>query len=712
MSGTRSMYILGGAGVLLYLLVLGAILYALRPEERSPPHLTLESVAPVRGAIGKDLEVVLKGSGFDRDTRVSLTLDAGNRSAIISTFPTWGQVKDVVFTDDLLLAVTNAGRFMAIDVADPSRPALLGSLKLPAAAFKIAVKGKTAWVGMREKILAVDFSDPAHLKSLGSLDLGGTAADIVVKEDVAFVANSQLNEVESVDIRDSSHPRLLRTLKVTQPLSLAVKNNVGYIGGNGGIHIVRISPFGAMHLVKAIPLKGSIVDLDFGEEKLFAVSASTLFSFDIRELLRPVLMTSVVKTGLRKVNFHSGRIHLLGGEGLQIFAEKDLHQGHLGSIEPTNGALCFSIGRQEAFVGTAFGGIQVMRLGNNPSARLYGEHILPAPGNVQATLSEKMLFLRIGTMGLCMVTFDPPSKIHPRGMVTLPTTSTDSEPWLKTSSLYVSTIDGLFIVDTTRLDSPEVVGRIEAGSTIHGVAGTGETLFAAGEKIGLSVYDLTDPKKPRLITRMRTSRPARAVAIEGNFLYLGEKGGVSVFDVTTPERPHRVGGTALPWHMRTVSDMKQLVVQGGMLYVADGKNGLLIMDIKDPKRPIVSGSMNFFQDSVFSLSISGQIVYVSAAKTGTHVVDVSNPASPQVLTSFANRRGNALVTPAGSVLVFSPGRIRDLPAPIEIRRPRLIDSRTLAVTLPSPPLPGNYTLRVFDGSRGDQIDGAVTFAPQ
>ena len=53
--------------------------------------MKIDSVYPTLGLLGQDLEVTLKGSGFDANTRVSMYLDSGNKRAIIGSVDTPGR---------------------------------------------------------------------------------------------------------------------------------------------------------------------------------------------------------------------------------------------------------------------------------------------------------------------------------------------------------------------------------------------------------------------------------------------------------------------------------------------------------------------------------------------------------------------------------------------------------------------------------------------
>lgn len=78
--------------------------------------LTLESVYPTLGEMGEDLEVTLTGTGFDENTRVSMSLDAVNKGAIIGSVDTPGSAEGVAIADGKAYVADGNGGFVIVPI--------------------------------------------------------------------------------------------------------------------------------------------------------------------------------------------------------------------------------------------------------------------------------------------------------------------------------------------------------------------------------------------------------------------------------------------------------------------------------------------------------------------------------------------------------------------------------------------------------------------
>ena len=92
--------------------------------------LRINSVEPTLGLIGQNLEVALTGKNFDESTRVSMSLDTGNRRAIIGSLDLPGFEDDVTIKGNIGYVVAGM-RLQVIDISDPSSPRIIGSVETP-----------------------------------------------------------------------------------------------------------------------------------------------------------------------------------------------------------------------------------------------------------------------------------------------------------------------------------------------------------------------------------------------------------------------------------------------------------------------------------------------------------------------------------------------------------------------------------------------------
>ena len=115
----------------------------------------------------------------------------------------------------------------------------------------------------------------------------------------------------------------------------------------------------------------------------------------------------------------------------------------------------------------------------------------------------------------------------------------------------------------------------------------------------------------------------RALAVDGDFLYVGAGPDVSIYDTSAdPLRPRllgKVGGLGSVW---------QIAVQKGMVYVAARGAGLWIIDATDPARPRVRSRYDCVELAT-GVDVAGGVAFISQGQHGVEFVDVSDPDHPE-----------------------------------------------------------------------------------
>jgi hypothetical protein len=259
----------------------------------------------------------------------------------------------------------------------------------------------------------------------------------------------------------------------------------------------------------------------------------------------------------------------------------------------------------------------------------------------------------------------------------------------------------------------------------------------------LRVIDVSDPKNPKIIGSIDMPTHLGTSYLSGS-LIITNSGGIQIIDVGNPEKPKIVG--VLP-------DLYAVWLSGSVVYADSGfikDKSLRMIDIGDPKNPKISGTadigplgpISVFGDYGYScstninglqvtdlsdfrnpkvvggiadipcgsVSVSGSTA-LAPYQNGYYVIDIGQPENPVIIGKIEKSGGTAAII--GDTIVFAyNGLLRVVPSLVRIK-PSLIDDKTLSVTLPSPPVPGKYTVRVF-GNNGEasELVGAVTFASE
>jgi hypothetical protein len=113
----------------------------------------------------------------------------------------------------------------------------------------------------------------------------------------------------------------------------------------------------------------------------------------------------------------------------------------------------------------------------------------------------------------------------------------------------------------------------------------------------------------------------RDVYVLGDYAYVADGDeGLRIIDVSDPSSPTPAG------NCDTQDDARGVFVLGGYAFVADGSGGLQIVDVSDPENPTPAGNCDT-EDYALAVFVSGDYAYVGD-EMGLGIIDVSDPENP------------------------------------------------------------------------------------
>lgn len=188
------------------------------------------------------------------------------------------------------------------------------------------------------------------------------------------------------------------------------------------------------------------------------------------------------------------------------------------------------------------------------------------------------------------------------------------------------------VVDVTRPESPEVVGRYDFDQPALAVVLDGRLAYVANSHDGLRRLDLSDPAAPALTGTAPTRGQAVGVAGSGRYLFTSDNSiGFDVVDAAG--EPTRAGEYLADGFPRGIA------ATGSRVFVADQPAGLMVVDVSDPASPRVEGQLSLGRDPVLLVfapdgrSTGGDppaVVCIVSGMGGLQAVDLSDPAAPSV----------------------------------------------------------------------------------
>jgi hypothetical protein len=197
------------------------------------------------------------------------------------------------------------------------------------------------------------------------------------------------------------------------------------------------------------------------------------------------------------------------------------------------------------------------------------------------------------------------------------------------------------------------------------VASAGHRLYMTTPK-GLYVVDVTeDGSHPRITGQLTNGflRNPRCVAIQFRYAFVTDDDGMKVIDITDPDRPTAVKRSLVP-----LREAGRLYVGRTYAYVANGREGLAIIDVENPEAPHLDqmfnagGVMNDTRAVQIGSVNASQFALVADGRNGLRVVQLISPDTVPGAQGFSPRPNPRLIATYpthGEAIAVSRGLERD-----------------------------------------------------
>ena len=186
--------------------------------------------------------------------------------------------------------------------------------------------------------------------------------------------------------------------------------------------------------------------------------------------------------------------------------------------------------------------------------------------------------------------------------------------------------DDLYIIDVTDKTNPTLANTYTIDDGADSITISGDLAFIAAEWAGVDIIDISDPINPVFIGNYNTDDLAEDVAIQNNYAYIADRDdGVIIVDISDLANPSFVSSCDTPY------DANSIVVSGAYAYVADADDTLII-DISNPTAPAIVGQYD--TGDAWGIALDGNYVYVGDGDNGVVVLNVNDPANPVYAGSY------------------------------------------------------------------------------
>jgi hypothetical protein len=194
-----------------------------------------------------------------------------------------------------------------------------------------------------------------------------------------------------------------------------------------------------------------------------------------------------------------------------------------------------------------------------------------------------------------------------------------------------------------------------------------ENLTIAGNYVyiacdqGLVVVDVNEPLQPQIIARVSSLVKPTSVTVQFRYAFVTDQEGLKVLEVTNPREPKVVAQVP-------IANAHKVYVARTYAYVAAGPQGLVIVDVERPDHPFIDqtynadGKLNNTMDVKVASTDVSLFAYVADGKNGLRVLQLTSPETTPGYLGFSPRPAPKLIAThhtEGPALAIAKGLDRD-----------------------------------------------------
>jgi hypothetical protein len=178
----------------------------------------------------------------------------------------------------------------------------------------------------------------------------------------------------------------------------------------------------------------------------------------------------------------------------------------------------------------------------------------------------------------------------------------------------------------------------------------------------LVIVSIDDPLNPRVLSRVAFKHP-QAIAIQFRYGFIVDDEGFKTLDLSRPEQPRVLDGASV-----SLAHAHDVYLARTYAYVADGEDGVAIVDVTRPDKPRLDqmynagGKLNDVRQVKIAMTNASLFAYVADGRNGLRILQLTSPETMPTYAGFSPRPQPQLIATfqtKGEALAVSKALDRD-----------------------------------------------------
>jgi hypothetical protein len=266
-----------------------------------------------------------------------------------------------------------------------------------------------------------------------------------------------------------------------------------------------------------------------------------------------------------------------------------------------------------AYIADNQAGLQVVNVANPESTYIVGGY--PTSENAQGiAVRDSLAFVVLSSnAGLAIINISNPAQCS---IIAVDGGYSEYDVHAPADSyyVYIAAFDYLIVEDCSIPQYPNRVQRLGTPGNVRGVFVAYDMVFIACEEMGIRLYESALPdSQVALLSSIDTPSNARDLYVVDGYIYVADgRTGLVIVDITDPALPKLCATCA------TSGYANEVVVNNSYAYVADGDGGVQIIDVHDPHDPVFYAEIETSYAN--GITIDDTLIYVADRDMGLIII--------------------------------------------------------------------------------------------
>jgi hypothetical protein len=648
--------------------------------------------------IGSTTTLQLTGNGFDRDTQVSLIMDVSNQDTVVNRYPLDGFFNTSLIIGEALILGSNDGLIL-VSIADPASPRLLKTYLPGRSVVDLHYSDGKLFVSCGRLGLVIMTLKQERLTIESEIWTGDTTTTSYFHAGHLYV-NTYSGGLKVYVLNELMSPRLIGQLELG-----SIIRGMAFYGErlflfdrNGILYLYDCSNPATLKLIDQVRFESGVRAVLAKNERLYVALSD---SFRVFELGQPDQLNRLDRLELYQtwdgfgsiMSLIEGQHHLYlidRSVGLPIF---DLRDQTLSDPKAfAEGLQTLAEKGDYLYVTGSLEGLLTIDRRHLRSRQLV-TWISSLPGVSDGVVLDNLFYLSFRHAGFGGVAFVDKQQQRAVQFDNAPKPSfslTRHQNFLFANQENA----GVRVFDISVRTSPQLIADWP-DYPANRLLVINDYLISYSLRTGLRVTTIADIGAASVVDEVAAPQILGMVAVNDHLICVTYDQGLLIYRLHANGKLEQISQLRPPFPAQQFDQQVDIDVHEGLAYIANGRSGLLIVDVKDPTRPKLVSTIALPGYSK-GVRFHENLVYLVTLRDGVHIVDVTVPDQPQMIgTVPLSRLSKFLLIDAGLMYFFQDASgISAIPLPHFADRINLQSTNQLSLVLSAPKYPGRYNLLV------------------